>query len=194
MTKNLTEQQRRQLLDLAREAIKARLLENKLLQVDLESLPPPLQAERACFVTLTKGGKLRGCVGCLEAVQPLALEVRDRALGAAFQDYRFPNLRESELDQVRIEISYLTPPRSLQYPTPTELPGLLRPGIDGVVLSDGGRRATFLPQVWQKLPDPEQFLDRLCLKMGRQPGLWRDRMLDVQVYQVEKFSEGDSTS
>jgi AmmeMemoRadiSam system protein A len=105
------------------------------------------------------------------------------------QDYRFPNVRSEELSKIDIEVSRLTHPVLLEYTTPEDLLSKLRPGIDGVVLRDGARRATFLPQVWEKLPDPADFLDNLCYKMGAAPDLWRKKHLDVLVYQVEEFHE-----
>jgi hypothetical protein len=119
----------------------------------------------------------------------LAEDVRNHAVAAALDDYRFPPVRPVELESIAIEISYLTSPKPLVYSEPTELPGLLRPEIDGVVLMDGIRRATFLPQVWQKLPDPEDFLSHLCQKMGGHPNIWRQKMLQVKTYQVDEFHE-----
>lgn len=154
-----------------------------------EDLPPALLEIGASFVTLTVRGQLRGCIGTLEAYQPLAKDVRQRAAQAATQDYRFPKVRPSEVDKIHIEISRLTKPEPLAYSDPAELPGLLHPHMDGVVLSDGMRQATFLPQVWEQLPDPAEFLSHLCQKMGAQSDLWRRRMLQVEIYQVEEFEE-----
>ena len=94
-----------------------------------------------------------------------------------------------ELSQIEIEISRLTLPVPLEYSTPEDLLAKLRPGIDGVLLRDGVRRATFLPQVWEKIPDPAEFLDNLCYKMGVSPELWRKKHLDVSIYRVEEFHE-----
>ncbi len=116
-------------------------------------------------------------------------DVRDRALGAAFQDPRFPPVTEVEIPDLRIEISRLTKPRKISYLSAEELLQLLTPGKDGVIIKDDSRRATFLPQVWDQLPDPETFLGRLCLKMGLNESAWMGSNLDVEVYQVEKFGE-----
>jgi AmmeMemoRadiSam system protein A len=140
-------------------------------------------------VTLTSRGYLRGCVGALEAYQSLAEDVCEHAVAAAFQDYRFPPVQARELKDIEIEISYLTQPEPLKYENPDALPKLLRPNIDGVVLRDGGRRATFLPQVWEKIPNPEEFLEELCMKMGAPADLWRRKRLNVMIYQVEEFHE-----
>ncbi len=154
-----------------------------------EHLSPALLEIGASFVTLTVHGQLRGCIGTLEAYQPLAKDVRQRAAQAATQDYRFPEVRPSEVELIHIEISRLTKPAPLTYSNPAELPKVLRPHVDGVVLSDGMHQATFLPQVWDQLPEPDQFLNHLCQKMGTQSDLWRRRMLQVETYQVEEFEE-----
>lgn len=185
----LTDEEQRALLDLARQALETGVRGQKLPPLDLQSLPPCLREPGASFVTLTINGNLRGCIGALEPCQPLAEDVREHAVAAALQDYRFPNVGPEELPQIAIEISRLTTPVPLEYSTPEDLLSKLRPGIDGVVLRDGARRATFLPQVWEKLPDPADFLGNLCYKMGAAPDLWRKKHLDVLVYQVEEFHE-----
>ncbi len=185
----LTEEERQALLHLAREALELGVRGQKLPPLDWSSLPPRLREPGATFVTLTRDGRLRGCVGALEATQPLAEDVREHAIAAALYDYRFPPVTPAELPDIRLEVSYLTPLKPLQYSHPEDLPQLLRPGVDGVVLSDGLHKATFLPQVWNQLPDPEDFLSQLCLKMGAAPDLWRRRPLQVWTYQVEKFHE-----
>lgn len=157
--------------------------------LQLELLPETLRQNGAVFVTLTKSGELRGCIGSLEAWQPLAEDVQLRAYQAAVQDSRFPPLSPAELPMIEIEISRLTPPEPLIYDSPADLPRLLKPHQDGVVLSDGIRRATFLPQVWEQLPRPEEFLSHLCAKMGARSNLWREKVLDVQISHVEEFKQ-----
>ena len=134
-------------------------------------------------------GDLRGCIGALEAYQPLAEDVREHAVAAALNDYRFPPVQVAELNGISLEVSRLTAPVPLEYTSPEDLVAKLRPGVDGVILRDGGRRATFLPQVWEKLPDAENFLANLCHKMGASPDLWRRKHLEVLTYQVEEFHE-----
>lgn len=185
----LTEDERKLLLRAAREAIEDAVNGRPLRPLDWEHIPPRLREEGATFVTLTLNGKLRGCIGTLEAHQPLIEDVREHAVAAALADYRFPPVRPEEVDRLKIEISRLTPPQPLEYDTPLDLIHKLRPGVDGVVLLDEGRRATFLPQVWHSLPDAENFLDQLCLKMGAPRKLWRLKKLTVLTYQVEEFHE-----
>jgi AmmeMemoRadiSam system protein A len=188
--KPLTDEERAYLLRLARRTIELGVAGKRLPELNVAQLSPALAEWGASFVTLTeRDGALRGCIGALEAYQALAEDVREHALAAALEDYRFEPVRPAEVPLLRIEISRLTPTVPLVYDGPDDLLRKLRPGVDGVVLSDGVRRATFLPQVWQKLPDPVQFLGNLCNKMGASTSLWRRQLLTVLVYQVEEFAE-----
>jgi len=189
MNNSLTQDEREILLALARQALEDGVHGRPLHPLDLSSLPQRLKAPGASFVTLSRGGELRGCVGSLEAYQPLAEDVRIHAIAAGLQDYRFPPVDPKELPEITIEISRLTEPEVLDYDTSEELPQRLRPNIDGVILRDGALRATFLPQVWEKLPDAAQFLGHLCMKMGLEPNHWRYRKMQVLTYQVESFGE-----
>lgn len=190
----LTAEERRLLLGLARQAIEKAVRESDFTPPTLDDLPPRLREKGVCFVTLTMlDGQLRGCIGGLEATQPLALDVWEHAIAAALEDYRFFPVRPEEASRLHIEISRLTEPQPLVYDDPRDLPGLLHPMLDGVVLHDGNRRATFLPQVWEKLPDPADFLSHLCQKMGASPDLWRRKVLPVEIYYVEEFHEEGSS-
>ncbi len=139
-----------------------------------------------------RNGQLRGCIGTLEAYQSLALDVQEHSAAAATQDYRFSPVKPAEVDSIQIEISRLTPTRRLPYSDWQELITLLRPGVDGVMIRDGARGATFLPQVWEKLPDPNEFLTHLCLKLGADGNYWQKKKLDVFIYQVEEFRESQA--
>jgi len=186
---HLSAAERKFLLSLARKTIENHLNHEPSPQIDNQLLSPALNEEGASFVTLTYKGYLRGCVGALEPYQNLAEDVREHAMAAAFQDYRFPPVQPSEILDIKIEISYLTCPEFVTYNDPEELLKILRPTIDGVVIRDGMRRATFLPQVWEKIPDTVEFLGQLCMKMGAQPDLWCRKRLEVLTYQVEEFHE-----
>ena len=188
MDGKLTELEKRTLLQLAREALESGVRGDILPPLDPTALTPVLKSEGAAFVTLTEHGELRGCIGALQPYQPLAEDVREHALAAALQDYRFPPVRPEELATIEIEISRLTAPTPLPYTSPEDLLEKLRPGLD-VILRDGYRRATFLPQVWEKIPQKTEFLNQLCAKMGAAPELWRRKHLEVSVYQVEEFHE-----
>jgi AmmeMemoRadiSam system protein A len=189
MEEQLTPTEKSLLLTIAREALENGVRGELLESLDQAKLPDKLLEEGVSFVTLTKGGYLRGCIGALEATRPLAEDVQKHAVAAALNDYRFPPVHSEELDEITIEISYLTPPMPLKYEDPSDLLDRLRPGIDGVVIRDGMRRATFLPQVWEKIPEPEAFMNMLCQKMGSHPDLWGRKKIEVLTYQVEKFSE-----
>jgi len=189
MSDPLTPDEKQTLLRLARQALELGVRGEKIPPLDRASLTPRLLADGASFVTLTEGGQLRGCIGALEPYQSLAEDVREHAVAAALNDYRFPPVQSAELNGIQIEVSRLTAPVPLEYSDAADLPAKLRPGVDGVVLRDEGRRATFLPQVWEKIPKAEDFLDNLCYKMGAAPNLWKRKRLDVLVYQVEEFHE-----
>ena len=189
MTTQLSGEEQKLLLETARNAIRQELNKEEKLSLVMDEYSQKLQENGACFVTIKKKGALRGCVGSIEAVQPLIQDVRERAVAAAFQDYRFPPLTLPELDEIRIEISRLTQPTILNYEDPDDLINKLRPQIDGVILRYQTRRGIFLPQVWEQLPSPELFLNRLCIKMGLNQSVWRSAKLQVETYQVEQFQE-----
>jgi AmmeMemoRadiSam system protein A len=189
MTTPLSVSEKQFLLRLARESIEAAVRGHAPPPVDPVRLTPALLRTGTCFVTLTEHGELRGCIGGLLAQAPLYEDVREHAAQAALRDYRFPPVMPDEVPHLEIEISVLTEPQSLKYDSPDDLLHRLRPLVDGVILSHGHRRATFLPQVWERVPDPELFLSMLCEKMGAPPDTWRHTQLDVQTYQVEMFSE-----
>lgn len=147
-------------------------------------------AERgACFVTLTRGGELRGCVGQLTWEQPLYESVIYSAQAAAQRDARFAPLQAGEVANVKVEISVLGEPRRLRFGSAEELLEQLRPGRDGVILTVGSQVATFLPQVWDRIPDKREFLDRLAQKAGLAAGAWRGPGASVSVYEAECFEE-----
>lgn len=189
MKEKLTPEEQKTLLRMAREAMEHAVRGEKLPPLDPSELSANLREQGASFVTLTIRGQLRGCIGALEAFQPLADDVREHAVAAALEDPRFPRVREDELSRIQVEVSRLTRPVPLQYRDADDLVSKLRPHVDGVILRDGFRRATFLPQVWEKIPDPSEFLGNLCYKMGADDDLWRRKHLDVLVYQVEEFHE-----
>lgn len=189
MDDTLSLEERQTLLQLAREALEFGVRGKKSTPLHEASLSKNLRTDGATFVTLTIHGELRGCIGTLEARQPLAEDVRVHAVAAALEDPRFPPVREEELSRIQIEVSRLTRPVRLEYANADDLLSKLRPHVDGVILRDGMRRATFLPQVWDKLPDAREFLSQLCFKMGVNEDAWRTKHLEVLTYQVEEFHE-----
>ena len=177
------------ILELARDALEVAAERRDLPPIDLSSLPAALQNPGASFVTLTKDNALRGCIGTLEVRLPLAEDVRQHAVAAALHDYRFPAIQADEVDDIRIEISVLTQPQPLEYKNPEELLKILRPLVDGVILTDGKKRATFLPQVWERVSSPSLFLSMLCEKATLPSDAWQKGDLQVFIYQVETIHE-----
>ena len=190
MQEKLTLEEQRILLRLAREAMERGVRGEGLSPLNESSLPASLREEGSSFITLTVRGQLRGCIGSLEPYQSLAEDVREHAMAAALRDPRFPPVEEAELNGIKIEVSRLTRPLPLEYKDADDLLSKLCPHVDGIILRDGPyHRATFLPQVWEKIADPAEFLDNLCYKMGAEAGLWRNKHLELLTYQVEEFHE-----
>ena len=174
----------RRLLKIAHASIAHGLENGAPLPVVLEDESPALQETRATFVTLEIKGKLRGCIGTLEARNPLAEDVSEHAFAAAFEDPRFSPVAAGEAGQLDIHISILSPPEPLPCTDEADLLAKLRPGRDGLILQEGRRRATFLPAVWEDLPDPHQFLAHLKLKAGLPADHWSPTLRFAR-YQAE---------
>jgi len=179
------------LLRVARASIRYGLEQGTALPVEPTAFSAPLQEQRASFVTLLKKGRLRGCIGHLEASQPVVADVAANAYSAAFEDPRFPSISSAELPLLEIHISLLTPAEPLQIGSEAELINLLQPGVDGLILEDGYHRGTFLPSVWEQLPNPGTFVTQLKLKAGLPADHWSET-LRVYRYRTESFSDGDS--
>ncbi len=177
------------LVEIARRAIEDKILNNRIYEPSPEELSPKLKEKRGAFVTLTKNGELRGCIGHIYPVEPLYLAVRDNAIAAALEDPRFPPVSPEELDDIDIEVSVLTVPEPVPGETQQEKYENIRPGIDGIVLERGWKKATFLPQVWEQLPDKDEFLAHLCLKAGMEPDCWKDPKTRILRYTVQAFHE-----
>jgi len=158
----------------------------------LPATPPAtdawLAAPGASFVTLTIDAQLRGCIGSLQAWRPLREDVQDNARSAAVHDPRFPPLSAKELPMVAIEVSLLSPSEPIEFTSREDALTQLNPGEDGVILAVGGRRATFLPQVWDELPDPGQFISHLLRKAGLTDSYWSDAV-QLSRYRVIAFQE-----
>lgn len=184
---SLSNEHRALLLKLAKQSIQNGLLTNKPLPVKVEDYPPELQKKRATFVTLEINDQLRGCIGMLEAECPLVLDVVKNAFSAAFNDPRFPPLKIFEFEQLQYHISVLQPAEPMQFKSESDLVGQIRPGIDGLILEDGYHRGTFLPSVWESLPDPYDFWIHLKHKASMPSNYWSDT-LRVSRYTTESFS------
>lgn len=179
------------LLGLARESIAQGLLSGQPRICPARDFTGALAQPGASFVTLRRRGELRGCVGSLEAARPLAQDVATAAFNAAFRDRRFPRLSESELAEVRIEISVLSPMVPLRVRDQDELLRRLRPLIDGLLLEEGPARATFLPKVWEQITEPMDFVTALKSKAGLPADYWSPTM-NLYRYQAVSFGETQS--
>ena len=187
----LTDAQGRILLKVARQAIVEHLhlpLEKTVTAKELAE--PDLQLSQGIFVTLNKRGALRGCIGSLIGAEAIVDGVRRHAVNAAFHDSRFSPVEADEVAELQIDISVLTEPESLTYDDGDDLLAKLRPGVDGVILrAPGGAGSTFLPQVWEQLPEPKLFLGHLCRKAGLPDAAWVAGRLGIDIYQVQHFEE-----
>lgn len=189
MIEPLSTDEKNTLLLIARNALEGAVRNKPLPSTSIQPLTPRLQELGSSFVTLTTGGVLRGCIGSIEPSLPLAEDVRQHAADAALRDYRFSPVRPDDLSSIDIEVSVLTPMQPLDYDRPEDLLNHLRPGVDGVLIQSGKHRATFLPQVWEKIPEPALFLNTLCKKAFLLEDFWRKEKLQVFTYQVEHFHE-----
>jgi AmmeMemoRadiSam system protein A len=182
----LAEQDRQTLLDVARTSVRYGLQYRQAAPVSVADYSPALQQQGASFVTLKIRGDLRGCIGTLAAHQSLVEDVAGNAYKAAFRDPRFPKLTASEFDQLHVHISVLTPPQPVRFVDEPDLLRQIQPHVDGLVLSDGAYRGTFLPSVWESLRDRQEFLRHLKVKAGLPPDYWSPT-LRVERYGVEEF-------
>jgi|AVFP01.1.fsa_nt_gi AmmeMemoRadiSam system protein A len=191
-TQLFSELERHTLLLLARDSIHQGLTQGTPLQIDVDKQPEALRVKHACFVTLHLRHALRGCIGHLEAVQPVVKDVVDNAYAAAFRDPRFAPINCIEFEALCIEISVLTPAQPIQFDSEEQLLASLQPGIDGIILAENDaervRRGTFLPSVWEQLPNPRDFLHHLKLKAGLAPDHW-SKELRAWRYRTECFGE-----
>jgi AmmeMemoRadiSam system protein A len=172
------------LLEVARASIRHGLEHGSALRVDPGDFSARLREPGACFVTLRCSGRLRGCVGSLEATRSLVEDVAHNAFASAFRDSRFEPLREEEQAGLEVHLSILTPPEPLPCRSEAELLAKLQPGIDGLILQDGPHRATFLPSVWESLAEPKKFLSELKRKAGLGEDHWSDG-IRFQRYRAE---------
>ena len=183
---SLNNAQKAELLALARASIRHGLETGQPLAIDLQHYPAELIVKQASFVTLEHQGQLRGCIGMLEASRPLIQDIAENAFAAAFRDPRFPPLSAAEFADLDVHISILSPAKPLHFSSEQDLIAQLHPGLDGLILSEGHRRGTFLPSVWEQLPNPQQFLQHLKQKAGLPSNYWSDT-LKVSRYRTDMF-------
>lgn len=183
-------QDRHLMLGLARQSLQKAAAGEPAISVPA-GLPVQLLAKKGCFVTLTIKGELRGCIGNILPDRPLAEAVVSNSRLAALSDSRFSPVTPAEVPDIDIEVSVLSTPTQLHFISADDLMKKLRPRIDGVVLKIGEHRATFLPQVWDQLSNPNDFLNHLTTKAGLYPQAWRDGNTELLIYQVEAFKESE---
>ena len=192
-SQDLSFEQGQWLVKLARQTL-AEHFAKRIPQKDMDALDIALadacyQVACGTFVTLTLNKQLRGCIGSLTADVPIRTGVRRNAINAAFHDPRFAPLSAADFEKVKIEISILSAPQRLNYRDGDDLLEKLRPGVDGVIVRKDHASATFLPQVWEQLPEKHDFLSHLCTKAGLAADAWRQTRLEISTYQVQHFSE-----
>ncbi len=187
----LAEAHRTILLDTAWQSIRYGLANGTPLKVAAERFEAPLSEPGASFVTLHEHGELRGCIGSLQAFRPLIADVAENAFSAAFHDPRFPALQRQELADLTLDISLLSAPQAMTFSSEQDLLGQLRPHQDGLIVQEGPHRGTFLPSVWESLPEPGRFLQQLKLKAGLAPDHWSEHMR-VWRYTTESFGGNGS--
>ena len=183
---NLEEQ--KILLQLARESINYGVLHQTMLKISLEQYPEHLRENLACFVTLEKNKELRGCIGTLVARSPLVQEVVTSAFSAAFLDRRFLPVTQQEIPALQIHISILTPAVRMSFTSEADLLTKLQPGIDGLILKVGNSSGTFLPSVWEQIPERQAFLQHLKNKAGLPMDYWSNQV-EIFRYETEMFGE-----
>ena len=190
-SKHLTQKQGHALVSFARHSIQERVTRSPELDESVTEILKDhrLQEKQCTFVTLHLDGQLRGCIGTLTATESIVEGVKRNALNAALHDHRFSPVKPEELDSIVIEVSVLTDPIPVEYTDGPDLLTKLHPGIDGVIIRQGAARATFLPQVWDQLSGPEEFLTHLCLKAGLAGDAWQTSKVEVLIYQVQYFEE-----
>jgi len=181
-----SEEEKQTLKDIALASIESGLENLSALQVNPEDYSKSLQKQLSCFVTLKLSGDLRGCIGSLTARQPLVCDVAEHAHAAAFHDPRFPNLTEQEFNDLDISISVLSESEEIGFNSEEDLLKKIRPNVDGLTLIEDGRRGTFLPAVWESLPDPQIFLSQLKVKAGLPADYWSDSII-IKRYTTESF-------
>jgi AmmeMemoRadiSam system protein A len=185
----LTDQEGKYLLEVARKTIERELFKDKDVAGGDEFYSPKFSEKRGTFITITINDNLRGCIGHIIPQETLLEGIKENAINAAFRDPRFPPLSKNEWEDIKVEISILTEPNILKYADADDLLKKIRPNVDGVIIKKGYYQATFLPQVWEQLPDKKEFFTHLCLKAGMNGDEWKKGEMEVYTYQVQAFEE-----
>ena len=185
---------RHTLLELSRTTLQSYLTSGKAPDLKPEEVDARLRQVQGCFVTLKEDGELRGCIGHILPVEPLYQCIIENSINAAVHDPRFPPVTPAEIPNIKIEVSALSVPVERKQTTEQELLTFLKPLKHGVILTSGSRSATYLPQVWEQLPDRREFLTSLCRKGGMEDSCWKDPKTRVSTYEAEVFGEDEITA
>ncbi|MBF0442398.1 MAG: AmmeMemoRadiSam system protein A [Oligoflexales bacterium] len=177
----------RSLLELSRNVLNTYIKQKKMPEIDRSAFDKSLLTKKGCFVTLMKHGELRGCIGHIMPQESLIDGVIENTLNAALRDPRFPPVTADELDDIHMDISVLSVPAPLEFKNPEDLLSKLVPLKHGVILSKDGRQATYLPQVWEQLPDKVAFLESLCRKAGLGRNDWKSPEIRIMVYEATVY-------
>jgi AmmeMemoRadiSam system protein A len=183
------EEQKQFLLNLARESAEKYLKEGKRIEINEKEVPNNLKDKKGCFVTFIEDEQLRGCIGYIIPEKPLYECVIDNAINAATKDIRFSPVNYSEMKKIKIDVSVLSVPFLLEHNNSEELLSKLKPLEHGVILQRGEYQSTYLPSVWNQIPDKEDFLSNLCIKGNMEAECWKDTKTEVYIYEAEDFSE-----
>jgi AmmeMemoRadiSam system protein B/AmmeMemoRadiSam system protein A len=186
---DITEEEKEYLLTLARETLNSYVMSGKVPAINEDTLNARLLKVQGCFVTLNKDGNLRGCIGHILPQEPLYKCVIDNAVNAAAHDMRFSPVKPEELKDIEVEVSVLSVPEEIKFNSSEEILNTLQPNVHGVVLQYNSRQSTYLPQVWEQLPDKETFLSQLCIKQGSQSDCWQQSNVKVYTYTAAVFNE-----
>ena len=176
-------------LKIARDSIRYFLENETIMHLDREKIPDRLLEEKACFVTILREGKLGGCIGHLESIQPLYKDIIQNAVSAAVDDTRFSPLTKKDFGGIKLEVSVLTGPVEIEFSNPVEMLKKIEAGKDGVIIKKGHYGATFLPSVWNQIKKKEEFISQLCLKAGLDPDDWTKKGMKVYKYNAIKAEE-----
>lgn len=187
MENSILVEHRRILLDLSHQSIEYGIKHNDLMPINLNNFPAELVAKRACFVTLELNNNLRGCIGSLQAHRPLVSDVIYNAYTAAFNDPGFQPLTQAKFREIKLSISVLSTPEPIKFSSEEDLLTKIRPNIDGLILTAGDNSGTFLPAVWEDLPEKKEFLQNLKLKAGLAANYW-SKSIKIERYVTESIT------
>lgn len=188
--RELTQKYGVEIIGLARLSIEYGLNKGKVFPIEVEYFPEEMQEEGASFVTIEKKGELRGCIGSIMAYRPLSLDIVENAYASAFRDNRFSPLSSSEIKDIMVSVSILTPSQVINFTNEADLLSQLKPNVDGVVIEDNGKRAVFLPVVWEHFDNKQDFLSHLKMKAGLAPDYFSktfkaSRFLSISIKQSD---------